>query len=707
MALIGTLRTKMTKWVVGFVALAIVSFILADLFGNSPTALFGGQDNSIGEIAGDKISMEEFQATVQNLEFNFMNQMGRQPNERDMIGLREQAWLLLIARHAIEPEYDKVGSVVTTEEMYDILQGKNIDEGIRQAFMDSTGAFDRKRLIEQLQAFAKAPAGSAERQQWDRIRDQFRTGRERVKYENLLVKTNYVTQAEAERQYHMDNDVSEIKYLFVPYFAVKDSALVTDADIKKYYEANKAKYKSEDTKSFAYVTFPIVASSADTVSLRTEMERFASDFHTSQDDSTFAALNTEGNSPFEKYNPNTLPSYINRETATKGLVLGPFINAGTYKVIKVSDITKDTIYQMKASHILFTWTENTPAAKKIAKDKAQQVLNEIKKDGTNTFAAKALQYSEDTQTKPLGGDLGWFPSSGQGSMVPEFAKPIKAATKTGLINDVIETDFGYHLINVTGTKDNTVFKIATIEKEIAASQETQDDAFRKADQFASDLEGVDDFKSRAEQNGLSIFDKNTVTSSDRYVGNLGDAREMITWLFREGKIGKVSPVWTLDRDYVVQIMTGESTGGTRPLDDNLKAEITAAVRKEKQGQAIIAKLGGEGSLEDLAKNYERDAIIGSASDVKLNSTNIANIGNDAVAIGKAFSVENGKRTKPFAGETGVTIIEVQNKTVAPAMGDYSIFKTQLLQNIESRGGLEIVEAIREKADIEDKRYKIY
>src|SRR4051812_2480162 len=121
MALIGTLRNKMTKWVVGFVAVAIVSFILNDLFGNSPTSIFGGTDNSIGQIAGDRISIEEFQNTTQELENNFLRSMGRQPSERDMIGIREQAWTLLIARHAIQPQYQKVGSEVTTEEMFDIL----------------------------------------------------------------------------------------------------------------------------------------------------------------------------------------------------------------------------------------------------------------------------------------------------------------------------------------------------------------------------------------------------------------------------------------------------------------------------------------------------------------------------------------------------------------------------------------------------------
>lgn len=696
----------MTKWVVGFVALAIAAFTLNDIFGNSPTALFGGQDNSIGEIAGDKITIEEFQNTVQELENNFLMSMGRQPSERDMIGLREQAWTLLIARHAITPQYEKVGSVVTTEEMFDILQGKNVDENLRMNYLDSTGAFDRNRMLNDLQNLAAEPAGSPGRRQWDLIKNSLKQARERVKFENLLVKTNYVTQAEAERQYHLDNDVAEIKYVYIPYYAVKDSGLVTDADIKKYYDAHKEKYKSDETRSFAYVTFPLAASSEDTTALRTDMERISKEFHTTENDSTFAALNTDGPNPYESYSPNSLPNYINSQTATKGLVLGPFIDNGSYIVVKVSNITTDTVYEMRASHILIKWTENTPEAKKVAKDKIQGILNDLKKGGS--FGAKALEFSEDPGSRTRGGDLGYFDNATPGRrMVPPFEKAVMNAKKTGLIDNIIETDFGYHLIDVTALKNNTKFVIATVEKEITASQETQDNQYRRADAFASDLDGVEDFKERAKAENLSVYDATDVTATERYVGNLGDAREMITWLYREGKVGKVSNIFDLDRDYVVAVMTSKSDAGYRTLDEKLKAEISVIVKKEKQGQQIIAKISGDGSLEDLAKAYPRDAVVGSSSDVKLSSNNIPNIGFDPIAIGKAFSVESGKRTKPFAGESGVTVIEVQNKTVAPSMGDYTIFKDQLLRNANNRSGLEIADAIRDKAEIEDRRYKIY
>jgi len=693
----------MTKWVVGFVAVAIISFILNDLFGSSPTSLFGGTDNSIGEIAGDRITVEEFQATVQEMENNYIMSMGRQAGERELAGIREQAWQLLIARHAIRPEYGKVGSEVTTEELYDIIQGKNLDENLKMTYMDSTGKFDRARIISDLQGLAAQPAGSPGRLQWDRIKTQLVQGRERVKYENLLLKSNYITQAEAERQYHIDNDVAEIKYLYVPYFAVKDSAApVSDAALKTYYDKNKEKYKTEETRSLIYVTFPLAASSEDTVVLRTDMEKLATEFRSTQDDSTFAALHTEGNSSLEKFNITSLPAYLNRETITEGLVLGPFIDNGSYKIVKVVNIGKDTIYQMKASHILIKWTEDTPEAKKAAKAKANTVLSDLKKGAS--FAAKALEFSEDPTNKTRGGDLGWFPS---GMMVPEFEKPIKAANKTGLLNDVVETSFGYHIINITEPKNNDSYSIATIEKAIVPSEETQDNAYRKADLFATDLDGISDFKERAQKEGLNVYEGNDLTSSERYVGNLGDAREIITWLYREGDVGKASNIFDLTEDYVVAMMTSKTAAGYRPLDEKLKGEITVQVKKDAQAKVIIDKLSGDAPLEELAKAFPRDAVVNTSSDIKLTTSNIPNIGYDPVAIGKAFSVENGKRTKPFAGENGVTIIEVQNKTVAPSVGDYSMFKNQLLQGVNNRNSLEIADAIKEKADIEDKRYKVY
>ena len=703
MALIGTLRTKMTKWIVGFVALAIVSFILNDLFGSGPTAIFGGTDNTIGEIGGKEITLEEFQAAVQERENNYILNFGRQAGERELTSLRQQAWDLLIARHAIVPEYQKVGVKVSSDEVWDMIQGKNIEEGIKTSFVDSAGGFDRNRLLGYIQSLDLQPANSEARIRWDMFKKELSPSRERIKYENLLIKTNYVTNDDGEREYHTQNDVAEIKYVFVPFFGVGDSLVkISDSDLKSYYNKNQIKYKAENTRSISYVTFSSVASGADTTAIYEDMVKLTNDLKTAVEDSVFANVNTEGENAFAKYSVSTLPSYLNniKEILTAGFILQPFIEADSYKIVKVVKIGTDTVYNAKASHILIKWDNTTDAAKKSAKDKAKKILNEIK--GGASFAAKALEFGTDN-TASRGGDLGWFPS---GQMVKPFEKAVFDAKRTGLLNDVVETDFGYHIISVTELKNNIAYTVATIEKKITPSDDTQNEAFRKADTFAADVSGVDDFKEKAKKENLAVLEAKDLGTTERRVNNLDDARQVVTWLFRDAKVGKVSEVFDLGANYVVAVMTGETDKGFKSLD-KVKEEITPAVRNELKGKVIAEKLAAQkGTLEEIAKAYP-DASVGSSSDLKLNTNNLSTAGFDPIAIGKAFSLDNGKRSLPFIGENGVLIIEMQNKTIATAVGDYSMFKTQALQNLNNRSGLNIAEAIKETSKIEDKRYKFY
>jgi peptidyl-prolyl cis-trans isomerase D len=710
MALIGTLREKMTKWVVGFVAVAILAFILNDLFGNGPRSIFR-KDDSVGKIAGNSISREEYQTMVQERENNYIMNFGRQPGEREKPLLQSQAWELLTVKHAIRPEFEKTGIQVSTDEVWDMVQGKNVDENLKQSFTDSTGKFDRKRVVEYLNNFnTPEPIGNPQmRAQWQEMRyrwasfqDELKLGRERIKYENLLIKTNYVTNAEAERDYHMQNDVVEAEYLYVPFYAISDTVVTpTDSQLRDYYSKHKEKYKTAESRSLIYVTFPVVASSSDSAKVLADAQKFAADFKSSEDDSTFAVSNTEGKEAFNKYNVSTLPASIKTTDLVAGNVIGPFLDNGAYKVIKVTKIGSDTTYYAKASHILIKWENETDAAKKTAKEKARKILGEIK--GGASFAAKAREFGTDG-TASRGGDLGWF-SSGQ--MVKPFQKAVFDAKKTGLLGDVIETQFGYHIIEVTAVKDNTTYSVATIELQITPSDETQNEAFIKAQNFGAQLASVDEFKAKAKKENLFVQEANDLTASDRRIGNLGEARQMVTWLYRDGKVDKVSDVFDQDDNYVVAIMTAKIDKGYKPLE-KVKEEITLLVKGELKGQKIIEKLNAQkGTLQEIAQAFGRDASVNSASDIKLNSNSLASVGIEPKAIGVAFSLENGKRSRAFAGENGVLIIETKNKTIAPEVGDYSLFKNQLLQNLNGKSSFGISQAIKEAAKIEDKRYLFF
>lgn len=701
MALIGTLRTKMTKWVVGAVALAMGAFIVgSDLFGNGPNSFFGNS-NTVGEIAGNEISLEEYQNAIREQELNYISNFGRQPGEREMVSLRQQAWDLLIARNAIVPQYEKVGVEVTADEGWDMIQGRNIDEGVRNSFMDSAGNFDRTRLIQYLQNVV--PNNPQAKAQWDLFRSNLIAGRARLKYENLLTKTNYVTEAEAEKEYHVQNDVAEVKYLYVPYFAVSDSMVtVSDADLKAYYEDNKKRYKTEEIREVNYVAFPVVASAADTAALRQDMEEIAEDFKTAENDSLFAFNNTDGTTPYAKFTPNTLPAQLTLATdLSEGQVFGPFIDNGNYKVMKLVSIGTDTVYNARASHILIRWDNTTDEAKKAAKEKARGILKDIKAGAD--FAAKAREFGTDG-TASRGGDLGWFQS---GAMVKPFEDAVFGATKTGVLNDVVETDFGYHIIDVTGLKDNTAYTIATVERPITPSDETQNEAYRKADAFANDLSGVEDFKKRAAEQQLLVQEANNLTSTDNRINNLGEARSLIMWLFRDAETGKVSSVFDLEDNYVVAVMSGITEEGFQPLAD-VKDQITPKVRDQQKGKILVEKINAQkGTLDEIAQAIGPDAKVASSSDLKLNTNSIPTVGFDPVAVGTAFALESGKRSAPFAGENGVLVIELQNKTIAPAIADYSVYKTQVKQNLDSRAAFSIMEALKEGSDIKDKRFRFY
>ena len=148
MALINTLRNKMGKVIVGSVAFAILSFVLADLLG--PNSFFFGQgDNTVGEIGGEKISLEQYQLQVDQFASNYAANFGRNPTEREMITLRSQAWEIMIVDQVFAKEYKEVGVSVGEEELVDLVQGKNISPEISGAPIfasQETGLFDRNIL---------------------------------------------------------------------------------------------------------------------------------------------------------------------------------------------------------------------------------------------------------------------------------------------------------------------------------------------------------------------------------------------------------------------------------------------------------------------------------------------------------------------------------------------------------------------------------
>lgn len=102
--------------------------------------------------------------------------------------------------------------------------------------------------------------------------------------------------------------------------------------------------------------------------------------------------------------------------------------------------------QRRASHILIGFGGKTDeASKKAAHDKAEEVLAEVRKH-PEKFSELAKKYSQDPGSAKNGGDLGTF---GRGMMVKPFEDAVFSMAP-GAISDLVETQFGYHIIKLTG-----------------------------------------------------------------------------------------------------------------------------------------------------------------------------------------------------------------------------------------------------------------
>ena len=102
--------------------------------------------------------------------------------------------------------------------------------------------------------------------------------------------------------------------------------------------------------------------------------------------------------------------------------------------------------QVRASHILLAHDESAQSTATLSKEEALRKTQEIKAeiDGGGDFAALARTHS-DCPSGADGGDLGSF---GRDMMVPEF-EDVAFALEVDATSDVVETEFGYHLIRRT------------------------------------------------------------------------------------------------------------------------------------------------------------------------------------------------------------------------------------------------------------------
>ncbi|SNS43674.1 peptidyl-prolyl cis-trans isomerase D [Ekhidna lutea] len=335
MALIGILRNKMGKIVVGAIMVTMVAFIGTDLIGNS-SILGGGENPDIGEIAGESISNTQFQNKVDELSYNFAINTGRNPLQQETDQIRNQAWNALILQNAYEKQFEELGITVTNAELVDMVQGSNISPQIRQFFADpQTGQFQKENVTAFLGSLGQAQP--QQRNSWIAFEQSLIPSRKLEKYANLFTKTNYVTKYEAKDEYVSQNANATIDYMYVPFLSVSDEEVsVTDAELQSYLDDHESEFQRDETRNMEYVVFDIVPSSLDSSVVANEVADFQQSLANASNDSSFVSINSDDPYPFITYNENNLPASLQGQEV--GFVSEPQIVNGAYEFYKLSRI---------------------------------------------------------------------------------------------------------------------------------------------------------------------------------------------------------------------------------------------------------------------------------------------------------------------------------------------------------------------------------
>jgi peptidyl-prolyl cis-trans isomerase D len=687
------------------IAIALISFILMDSKSgeNRPTT------NTIGKVNGTSIDSREFEKRIKTEETKQAQQRGGQmPTGAEALRIREQVWSQIIAEDVFFAEADKLGINLTSKELSSILLSDDQSNPLKQerSLLNEQGQLDPTKAAEAI-ANIKKFKGEQRDQVDATIIEPLKISTAAAKYSGLMSAAAYYPTWMQEKDAAEEKSFATISYVVVPFNEISDSTVkVTDEDINGYVAKHKDQFKQEAGRTISYLSFSQNPSSVDSANAKKAISDLITGLATDTSAKNYIARNSSLVEYVDDYLPLAKIQSAVKDSMVKygvGTVSGPYVDGANYSIAKVLG-TKQLPDSVKARHILIA-LKDRETGKDLMTDSAGKKLADSIFNAVNTganFASLAMQYSADPGSKVKGGDLGTF---GFGQMVPEFNEFCFNGSTGG--KKIVKTQFGYHVIEIQNQSNfKPAYKIAILAKPIIPSDETINAASLAATK-ASGNKTAKELSEYASKTGLKITEvPATLKENDFSAGAMQDARNLVKWAFG-AKQGAVSDPIPVEKDFVVATVNKIFAEGTQDAA-TARMGAEAAIRNQKKGEIIIAKMGS--TMESAATAYNKQVLsAGADSSITYASKIINGLGAEPKVIGAIFNKETlTKATAPIIGSTGVYVV----KTIAilPKNGTTEEQKaaaaTAKLSSIR-QAGTNWFEALRKQADVKDNRSKFY
>lgn len=696
MAVLSKIRNR-SGLLIAVIAFALFAFVIGDLFNSGS---FGQPSRYVGSINGEDVSFEDFRLKVSNVE--------KSGQGMSSVQAANQVWNQEVSIALLNSEFEKLGLRTGEKHIVEVFKADpNI--GQNPMFLNAVGKFDITKFKEYFKANPEGIQFLKEREKDAELNAKYQI------YNSLVKGGLYTTNAEGKSRYEMETDKVTFDFVNIPFSSIKDSDIkVTDEEIVAYMKTKEKRFKSEETREIEYVLIAEKPSTEDEAEIKGRVDALLlpkvqynketgkndtiSGFRNTANIAEFVSANSD--IPFDStyYSKQDLPA----EHADKlfalaaGEIYGPYMFGDYYCISK--SMGKKAGAKARASHILISWEgTQVPNAKEKEPKKKQKQKPKVywhKHKQTGNFFMLAAANSDDSSAQQ-GGDLGFFSPN-------QMVKPFNDFVFNNSIGKIglVETDFGYHIINVTDKQD--AVKMATIAQRIIPSEETNNKIYEQATKFEMEA-GKKDFAALAKEMKLTVEPSAKLKPMDEGFGTIRNQRQIVKWAFaNDTKTGNVKRFEVSNVGHVIAKLKSVTKKGLMSAEE-ARVMVEPILKNKKKAEKIKSSIKGS-SLEAIATANK--VTVMNAVDLSLANAALPGAGFEPKVVGTAFASKVGQVSKPIDGNSGVYVLVTKSVVKAPAIKEYKEYVDKLNPQVKNYAG-RVMPALKNEADIEDNRAEFY
>lgn len=675
-------RTGLLIVVIGFCLLA---FLVGDAF---QSGTFDSGSNDIGSVNGTDIQTQEFLQKVSMAE-----KQGQGISNTQAIN---STWEQEVRSIILSEEFSKLGLQIGDEQFINIVK-LNPNLAQNPQFLNAAGQFDENKFKESLKTLKNAP-NQEQWMQWKAFEESLEKYTLEQMYNTMIKAGVYTTKAEGKIAYKLENDKADFDYVMVPFSSINDDQIkVTDAEMIDFMKKSPKKYKSDNTVAVDYVIFENKPSKEDEIAMSTEIKELRTKFDSVATNNVGKFVNEFSDIKFDStyLAKKDLPVEQQEDlfNLATGGVFGPYVFNGAQCISKM--MGKKANASAKASHILIAYAGAPQSQATRSKDEAKALANTLlaqAKANPEGFAMLAMANSDDPGSKSNGGE---YDNIAPGQMVPTFNDYV-FNNGVGSIG-VVETDFGFHVIKVTGKYDAVL--LGTVVKKIQPSDVTVDATYSKASQFEANALENKDFDALAKKEGLEVMKAPSLKAIDEFVPGLGAQREIVRWAFNNGTEVNAIKRFETPQGFVIATLKSKNETGLLPIEA-AKQAVEPILKNRKKAELIKKKMNGT-TLDAIAKTSGASVL--PAVGVSLKTPVIPNIGNEPKVVGKAFNLAAGKTSEIIEGNSGMFVIQAKSVSKATDLPSYATYIGQETAQNQGYSVSKAYSSMKEQAKIKDNR----